>query len=164
MLILYNNISFFLEYNINGDVLKRFLILLIITFLIGGIPSLIVGNSVDGLILPSLYPPKVLFPIVWGILYILMTISVFRVTSDDNSNYVIYFFQLIVNSLWTVIFFGLKLRLFAFMWLLFLLVLVIVMFIRFYKVDKLSGYLIIPYILWILFAGYINLAIYLLNR
>lgn len=144
--------------------MKRFIILLISTFVIGVIPSLIVGNSVDGLNLPELYPPKILFPIVWSILYILMAISVYRATKDDDEPYLIYFFQLVVNSLWTVIFFGLKLKLFAFIWLILLLVSVVYMIFVFLKKDKISAYLLIPYVIWICFAGYLNFMIYLLNR
>lgn len=144
--------------------MKKFIIILLITFAIGGIPSLISGTSVEGLITPPLFPPKILFPIVWSILYVLLTISCYRATKNNDEPYVIYFIQMILNGLWTPIFFGLKLRLLAFFWLIALLISVIIMTIKFYKEDKLSGLLQIPYILWLSFAGYINLAIYLLNK
>ncbi len=141
--------------------MKRFIILLILTFFIGVIPSLLVGNDVTGLVLPRFYPPNILFPIIWTILYLLMTISIYLVSKKE---YKIYFIQLIVNALWTVIFFRLGLRLFAFMWIIFLFILVMIMVKRFYREKKVAGFLQIPYVIWLLIAAYLNLAIYLLNK
>ena len=76
----------------------------------------------------------------------------------------IYYFQLIINWLWPIIFFTLKWRLVALIWLIVLDILVLNMVIKFIKQNKLSGILQIPYFLWVLFATYLNLAIYLLNR
>ena len=143
--------------------MKKFIILLIVTFFMGVIPSLLVGNDVTGLILPKFYPPKILFPIMWSILYLLMTISVYLATKNSDDAYKIYFIQLIVNAFWTVIFFGLKLRLLAFLWIIFLFILVIIMIKKFYKENKNAGLLQIPYIIWLLIAMYLNLSIYLLN-
>ena len=143
--------------------MKKFIILLIVTFFIGVIPSLLVGNDVTGLILPKFYPPKILFPIMWSILYLLMTISVYLATKNSDDAYKIYFIQLIVNAFWTVIFFGLKLRLLAFLWIIFLFILVIIMIKKFYKENKNAGLLQIPYIIWLLIAMYLNISIYLLN-
>lgn len=144
--------------------MKKFIILLLITFAVGNLPIFFTGTSTDGLILPSLYPPNILFPIVWSILFILITIAIYRVSKVDDDSYVIYFVQLIVNALWNVFFFGLKWRLFAFIWLVFLFALILIMILRFRKLDKTSIYLLAPYAVWVLFAGYLNLAIYLLNR
>lgn len=144
--------------------MKKFIILLLITFAVGNLPIFFTGTSTDGLILPSLYPPNILFPIVWSILFILITIAIYRVSKVDDDSYVIYFVQLIVNALWNVFFFGLKWRLFAFIWLVFLFALILIMILRFRKLDKTSIYLLVPYAVWVLFAGYLNLAIYLLNR
>ena len=75
------------------------------------------------------------------------------IVSEENDNlYLIYFGQLIVNSFWTIIFFGFRLRLFAFIWLLILLILVVIMIIKFYKENKIAAYLQIPYVLWLLYA------------
>lgn len=144
--------------------MKKFIVLLLLTIAIGVIPSIFVGSDVSDLIKPMFYPPKIVFPIVWTVLYILMAIAIYIVSKKDDSNYKIYFLQLIFNSLWTVIFFGLDLRLFAFIWLILLFVLVLIMTIKFYKVDKRTIYLLIPYIIWLIVAGYLNLAIYILNR
>lgn len=141
---------------------------ILITIIIGSIPSIfIINNDVyESLNKPYLSPNGIVFPIVWTILFILMGISLYRVNkykrNYDNPNF-IYFFQLFVNALWTPIFFGLNFYLFAFIWLVFLLILVIIMFNNFYKIDKVSAYINIPYIVWLLFAGYLNLFIFILN-
>ena len=76
----------------------------------------------------------------------------------------IYGFQLIVNFLWSLIFFNLRSWLFAFIWILLLWVLIIIMIVRFYKIKPIAGLLQIPYLLWVTFAAYLNFMIYLLNR
>lgn len=144
--------------------MKKFIILLIVTFLIGVAPSLIFGSSTGSLLLPKFYPPKIVFPIVWSILYLLMVISLFVATKRTDKPYKIYFEQLIVNSLWTVLFFGLKWRLLSFIWILLLIFLVVKMIIAFYKENKVAGLLQIFYIGWLIIAAYLNLAIFILNR
>ena len=101
---------------------------------------------------------------MWTILFILMTISIYLATKYDDMPYIVYFIQLLINACWTFIFFGLKMRLFAFIWILILLVIVGYMTYSFFKYNKVSGYLLIPYIVWLLIAGYLNFAIYLLNK
>lgn len=142
---------------------------ILISLIVGGIVGLIISKSIDynNLIKPPLAPPSILFPIMWTILYILMGVSYGILKTkyqDDKQTKTIYYLQLFVNALWSIIFFTLKLRLFAFIWILLLDILVIIMILNFYKKDKLSGLLQIPYLIWILFASYLNLAIYLLNR
>lgn len=115
---------------------------------------------------PALAPPAILFPIVWTILYTLMGVSygILDVNSlVDPSINTIYYSQLFVNALWSIIFFIFKWRFVAFLWIILLLVLVIIMTIRFYRKNKLSGLLQIPYILWVAFATYLNFGVYLLN-
>ena len=104
---------------------------------------------------------------MWTILYILMGVSygILEINNkiDENINF-IYYFQLIVNALWSIFFFLLKWRLFSFIWIILLACLVIIMIIEFYKKNKTAGLLQIPYIAWVLFASYLNLSIYILNR
>lgn len=117
---------------------------------------------------PPLSPPGWLFPVVWTILYTLMGISAAKVfladTFDTKPALLLWAVQLAVNALWTPLFFLLELRLVAFVWLLILLVLVILMTGKFKKVDTAAGNLQFPYILWLLFAGYLNLTTFILNR
>lgn len=142
---------------------------ILIPVIVGGIVGFLISNFIDynSLQKPPLAPPSILFPIMWSILYVLMGISYGILESkslvDLKINF-IYYFQLFVNAMWSIIFFILKWRLFAFIWIVLLDILVIVMLIHFYKKNKLSGLLQIPYLLWTLFASYLNLAIYLLNR
>jgi len=104
--------------------------------------------------------PGIVFPIVWSILYVLMGIASYLVR--DNQKLInIYGINLIVNLLWSIIFFNLELRVFAFVWILLLLGIVIVMAYGFYREDKVAGYLLIPYILWLVFAAFLNLSIIL---
>lgn len=119
-------------------------------------------NNYSSLNQPPFAPPAIAFPIAWTILYILMGISSYIIKKNQGS-LTLYYFQLFFNFFWTIIFFVFKLRLIAFIWLLILLFLVILMVIRFYKINKTAAYLQIPYIIWLVFAGYLNLGTYLLN-
>lgn len=149
--------------------LKRLIISLLIPLGVGTISGLISMPFMDygKLIQTQLAPPGWLFPIVWTILYILMGVSFYLILETNNydkdSSYIVYFLQLLVNGLWSIFFFVFKWRLFSCIWLLLLIVLVIIMIIRFYKVNKVSGLLQIPYLLWCIFALYLNIGIYLLN-
>lgn len=142
---------------------------ILIPVIIGGIVGIIISNSIDYNTLqkPFLAPPSIAFPIVWTILYILMGISYGILDSNylvDSKTNIIYYLQLFVNALWSIIFFTLKWRLFAFIWILLLCILVIIMIYNFYKKNKIAGLLQIPYLLWIIFASYLNISTYLLNK
>lgn len=140
-----------------------------IPVILGGIVALLISGSMDynDLNRPPLSPPGFIFGIVWTVLYILMGVSYGILASKDlvdKSINTIYYLQLFVNLLWPIAFFIFKWRLFAFIWLLILIILVIKMIIDFYKKNKLSAYLQIPYLLWCIFAAYLNLGVYLLNK
>ena len=142
---------------------------ILIPVILGGIVALLISGSMDynDLNRPPLSPPGFIFGIVWTVLYILMGVSYGIIASKDlvdkNIN-TIYYLQLFVNLLWPIAFFIFKWRLFAFIWLLLLIILVIKMIIDFYKKNQLSAYLQIPYLLWCIFAAYLNLGVYLLNK
>ena len=136
--------------------------------LVGTIVGLLISSSIDysNLVKPPLSPPSILFPIVWSILYLLMGISYYILKKNDNTNIIIsfiYYLQLFVNFLWSIIFFNLEWRLFSIIWIILLDILVITMIYLFYKKDKIAGYLNIPYLIWILFATYLTIGIYILN-
>lgn len=142
---------------------------IIFPIIIGALVGLIISRSIDYNYLqkPPLSPPSIVFPIIWTIIYFLMGISYAILKSNnlvDKSTKVIYYLQLFFNALWSIIFFTFKLRLFAFIWIIVLAVLVIIMIIEFYKKNRTAGIIQIPYLLWILFASYLNLAVYLLNK
>lgn len=151
--------------------LKTLLISILIPVGVGVLSAFLTRNSMDvyeKLIQPPLAPPSWVFPVVWSILFILMGISSYIIYRSDSiyrkSALKIYAIQLAVNFFWTIIFFNLEMYLFAFLWLLLLLVLIILMIFSFSKVSKIAAYLQIPYLLWVSFAGYLNLGIYLLNK
>lgn len=142
---------------------------ILIPVFIGGIVGLIISGSIDydSLQKPFLAPPSILFPIVWTILYILMGVSYGILESKsliEPKTKFIYYLQLFVNATWSIFFFTLKWCLFAFIWIILLDLLVIIMIIEFYKKNKIAGLIQIPYLLWVLFASYLNLAVYLLNK
>ena len=143
--------------------MKKIIIILVFTFLVGTFPSWLIKPNIDGLALPPFYPPTILFPIVWTILYILMSISLYLASKNTTSVYPIYIAQIIVNSLWTVIFFGLRLFTFGYLWIILLITLVIIMMYKFYKQNKISMYLLIPYLIWLFIALYLNIGIAVLN-
>ena len=140
--------------------------------LIGGFLSGIISMSgikeFDSLIKPILSPPGFIFPIIWTILYVLMGISSYLIYNENEINssccLKIYAINLFLNFLWTPIFFGLNLRLFSFIWIILLDIVIVYMIYCFYKVNKKAAYLQIPYLIWSLFATYLNLAFYLINR
>ena len=141
---------------------------ILVPVILGGIVGFITSSFIDynSLQKPPLAPPAIIFPIVWTILYILMGVSYGRLKSkgltDEKINR-IYYLQLIINLLWSFIFFVFKWRLFAFFWIILLDISLIIMIIRFYQKDKIAGRLQIPYLLWSLFATYLNFGILFLN-
>lgn len=150
--------------------LKPLLFFVLGTLAVGFISSLF-GSSMQDyneLVKPALSPPPIVFPIVWTILYALMGFSAYLIYESKSPNkktaLLFYFAQLIVNALWTFFFFGLDAYLFSFWWLVLLFVLVIITAYLFYQINKTAGLLFIPYILWLIFAGYLNWSIYILNK
>jgi tryptophan-rich sensory protein len=135
---------------------------------IGLIIGLIISNNINytNLIKPPLSPPKIIFPIAWTIIYILMGISYYIYRKNNyynNKDIFIYYLQLFINSLWSIIFFIWKLRLLAIIWIILLLFVVILLLKIFYQNNKISFYLNIPYLIWIIFATYLTIGIYILN-
>lgn len=140
--------------------------------LVGILASLLTRQSMEAfaaLNQPPLSPPAIVFPIVWTFLYILMGIGFYLVvTSEGNEEdiqkaVIVYGLQLSVNFLWPTFFFNLQWYLFSFFWLLLLWILVLIMLVRFTKVSKIAAYINIPYLIWLTFAAYLNLGIFLLN-
>ena len=142
---------------------------IIIPVIVGTVVGFIISGSIDynSLQKPFLAPPSIVFPIVWSILYVLMGISYGILDSNsevDSEINLIYYLQLFFNALWPIAFFVIKWRLFAFFWIIALAILVILMIIKFFNRNKAAGLLQIPYLLWTIFATYLNLFVYLLNR
>lgn len=143
--------------------MKKFIIILLITFGIALLPTIFINFDTDSLVKPLLFPPKILFPIVWTILYFLMSISLYLSSKYNKNLYKVYGIQLILNSLWSPLFFMFKTYLFSTIELLILIIFVTIMIEEMKLENKLSAYLQIPYFIWLLFALYLNVSIYILN-
>ncbi|MBR6563689.1 MAG: tryptophan-rich sensory protein [Clostridia bacterium] len=118
---------------------------------------------------PFLSPPAWLFPVAWTLLYLLMGYASFRVYDSvapcekKRQALVLYAIQLGFNFVWPLIFFNLEEYFFAFVWIIALWVLIFLTEKRFESIDKIAGYLLIPYLVWVAFAAYLNFGIWLLN-
>ena len=126
-----------------------------------------VGSWYSQLNQPSFNPPNWVFGPVWTTLYLLMGISLYIIWSKGlkkNKNAVYVFgIQLALNTLWSILFFGVRSPLFAFIEIIFLWAAIIWTIILFYRVSKKAAYLLIPYILWVSFAAVLNFSYVLLN-
>lgn len=127
-------------------------------------------NTYDTLKKSLLTPPDIVFPIVWTILYVLMGLASYRIYMNnkagkkDYNGYFYYLIQLLVNFLWSIVFFNLRLYGISFILIVVLLVLIIITTIKFFKVDKIAGSLMLPYIIWVTFASYLTLYIWMFNE
>ena len=129
------------------------------------------GTQIYGemIIKPPLAPPAIIFPIVWSILYVLMgfgaaLIYMLEESSMQSRGLNLYITQLAVNFFWPFLFFNAQAFGFAFFWLILLWILVLLMIIAFRKEDRLAALLQIPYLIWLTFAVYLNLAVWIINR
>ena len=157
---------------LNKDKIKSYAVSIFLTLAVGGLSGFLTSmgmDSFDALTKPPLTPPSFLFPIVWTVLFILMGVGAARIfmtepTAARNRALIVYVVQLVVNFLWSIIFFNLQAYDFAFYWLILLWVLILTMFYLFCKVDKPAALIQTPYAIWVTFAGYLNLMIWLMNR
>jgi len=150
---------------------KRLAVCVAIPLAVGGISALVTQGSMETferLNQPPLSPPGWLFPVVWTVLFALMGIASYLVSASETGErrkraLITYGVQLTFNFLWTIVFFNLEWFLFAFVWLIALWLLILATLVQFYRIRKTAGYLLIPYLLWVAFAGYLNFGIFLLN-
>lgn len=134
---------------------KRLLIFILVPVLLGALVGFLTvpDSNIDSIL------PPVVFPIVWTILYTLMGVSSYLIYEDTNEISKIYIIQLVFNLLWSFVFFNLQFFTLAFIWILLLILLVIIMIRDFASKNKLSGYLQIPYLIWLFVAAILNLII-----
>ncbi len=121
-----------------------------------------------GLNKPFFNPPNWLFGPVWTLLYLLMGISLYLVWkqkggAEIRTALIFFTIQLGLNTLWSIIFFGMRLPSVAFIEILILLVFIVLTIIKFFPLSKVSAYLLIPYLLWVSFASLLNFYIVKLN-
>ncbi len=148
------------------------IIFIVGTELVGVLSSLLSGNFssfYSGLVKPPLSPPGVVFPVVWAILYALMGISAYLVYVSDADEaekrkaLKVYAAQLFVNFMWSIVFFRFEQIGAAAAVLLLLIALVVWMIVLFKRINPAAGWLNIPYLIWLLFAAYLNIALLILN-
>lgn len=151
---------------------KLLLICLAIPLAVGGLSALITRGAMDNfneLTKPPLSPPSWLFPIVWTVLFLLMGISLYLVLTSRSGNTIIgqsvtlFGLQLFFNFFWSIFFFNFSLYYFSFGWLIVLWALIFAMVVSFYRASKPAAFINIPYLIWVAFAGYLNLGIAILN-
>lgn len=151
-------------------IIQPIIVFVLISLGVGFISSLLAGETGEiyaSLIKPDFAPPAIVFPVVWTILYIFMGIGAGLVWRSPSvyreKGLCLFALQLAVNFLWPVLFFAKGWYFIAFLWLLLLLALVIYMTYIFFKAKPLAAYLQAPYIVWLVFAGVLNILIALTN-
>lgn len=111
---------------------------------------------------PDLAPPPIIFPIVWTILYSVITITLYRFYDNKDIKKIIII-NLIINIIWPILFFRFELLFLSIIWLILLIVSTLVMLLKLFKEDKIYTFLNLPYLLWTFFALYLNIIIFVLN-
>lgn len=150
----------------------KLLISILISFLAGAIGSIFTFSSIPtwyaALNKPSFNPPNFLFGPVWTVLYVVMGISLFLIWNSEKKEnkkiaITIFGIQIFLNALWSIVFFGLKNPLAALFVIAALYIFIILNIVKFYKINKVAGLILIPYLLWVSFASVLNYFIMILN-
>lgn len=148
---------------------RKLLLCLAVPLGVGVLAALLTSGGMEtfaALQKPPLSPPGWLFPVVWTILYIFMGIASYLVLTSGKPYKTalrVYGLQLLFNFVWPLLFFNLSLYLTAFVWLVLLWLLILANTVLFGRISKPAGILLLPYLAWVAFAGYLNLSVYLLN-
>ena len=148
------------------------LIFVVGTELVGALSALVAGGGFSAyyqsLMKPPLSPPGWLFPVMWGILYAVMGVSAYLVRHSESfakrGALIVYAVQLFVNFLWSPVFFGLKSLGGAVIVIALLVVSVAAMLWKFYPIRKSAALMNLPYLLWVLYAAYLTVGCWVLNR
>ena len=149
---------------------KKLLICLAVPLAVGGLSALLTRSAMQSfneVAKPPMSPPGWLFPVVWTILYLLMGFAsylVLEARKPTDGAFTVYGLQLFFNFCWSIIFFRFESYLFAFVWLVLLWALILATIFLFFRASKTAAYLLIPYLLWVSFAGYLNFGIWMLNK
>jgi len=156
-----------------GDAIKL-IVSIVASFAAGGIGSLFTFKAIptwyQGLKKPPYTPPKWVFGPVWTTLYILMGISVFLVwqkglaTNGAMLAFTLFWIQLVINALWSIIFFGMKSKGGGVITIIVLWLFILATIITSFQVSAWAGALLIPYIVWVSIASYLNIGVWLLNK
>ncbi len=152
---------------------RSYLLWILLTEAVGALAAVLTQSAPllyeGGFLKPPLSPPAAVFPVVWTVLYALMGVAAARISRKPPSAarslaLRLYLVQLAVNFLWSVWFFSFGAYAFAFFWLVLLWALIVRMTLSFLELDRTAALLQLPYLLWVLFAGYLNFGVWMLNR
>lgn len=154
--------------------IKNFFVSVLVPLAVGGVSALITMGNMDvysTLNAPPLAPPAILFPIVWTLLYFLMGVSAYLIRYSEKGSekekstaLFTYGLSLFFNFFWSILFFRFRFFLFSFVWLVILWFLILKTILDYVRIRPSAAYLQIPYLVWVTFAGYLNLAFWYLNR
>ena len=146
-----------------------FIIILLITFAAPAIGSYATSTFKEPwyseIILPSFNPPSWVFAPVWSSLYLMMSLAIWKIwiNTFDIKLLKIYFVHILFNSTWTIVFFGFHQIGLALLNLIIILIFILILMKEYFKKDKISFYLMIPYLIWSCYAFVLNSAIFVLN-
>lgn len=150
-----------------------YIVFILISEAVGGLAALLTRGGMElyktALVKPPLSPPGIVFPVVWVILYLLMGVGAARIYLTPRGRVrtealILFFVQLGFNFVWSLLFFNLEAFGLAFVWLAALWAIIVWMTLTFRELDRPAAWLQAPYILWVLFAGYLNYGVWLLNK
>ncbi len=151
----------------------KLIIAIVVCELAGIIGSIFTASAIPNwyatLAKPALNPPSWIFGPVWTTLYALMGIAAFLVwkkgwdRTDARKALYVFGLQLVLNALWSIVFFGLQSPAWAFANIVLMWLAIVWTMILFYKISKPAVWLLMPYILWVSFAAYLNYSIWMLN-
>ena len=145
---------------------------ILIPLAVGGLSALLARDGMRLFALmrkPPLAPPAWAFPVTWTALYGMMGAASYLVYASGASRgrreraLTFYALQLGMNFFWSIIFFSLEMYLTAFVWLVGMWMLILICTVLFWHIDRRAGRLMLPYLAWVAFAGYLNMGIFLLN-
>ena len=151
---------------------KLLFLCLLIPLLVGALSAFLSRDGMEAFSSvpkPALTPPPIVFVVVWTLIYLSMGFASYLVVTSKepqikiDASLRVYATQLAFNFFWSIFFFGLSAYLFSFIWLVGLWISIIANIVSFYRLSKAAGVILIPYLLWVSFAGYLNLSVYLLN-
>ena len=152
---------------------KSLIINILIPIVVGLLSAISTKDSMDiykDIILPPLSPPSFLFPIVWTILFVLIGIASYVIWESTNVDiekkktaFTLYGLDLIVNFIWTIVFFNLRNYDFSVFIIIMLLLIIVANIFSFGSISKRAAWLLVPYLMWVSFATYLNIAIAVLN-
>lgn len=150
----------------------RCILYLLLPFMVGMISAAISSERMtayESMMKPAFSPPAWVFPVAWTILYLMMGLAsclILAAKTDQGSKMIallLYFIQLAMNFFWPIIFFCWEMYLWAFLWLIIMWGIVLSCVLRFFRIRRIAGYLMVPYVMWLTFAAYLNMGVLLLN-